>query len=79
VTSFLTTNGYNGQIWGDWQLGTLNSTTRTVSISFVNPIQPANGGTTVPNPPFTIKNVIAHVEVKCTQMSKRQRRLECTT
>jgi hypothetical protein len=31
--------------------------------------QPASGGTAVPNPPFTIKNVIAHVEVKCTQMT----------
>jgi len=69
VTSFLTTNGYNRQIWGDWQFGTLNSTTRTVSISFANPIQPASGGTAVPNPPFTIKNVIAHIEDKCTQIS----------
>src|SRR6266568_1585349 len=69
VTSFLTTNGYNGQIWGDWQFGTLNSTARKVSISFVNPIQPASGGTAVPTPPFTIKNVIAHVEDKCTQIS----------
>lgn len=69
VTSFLTTNGYNGQIWGDWQFGTLNSTARKVSISFVNPIQPASGGTTVPTPPFTIKNVIAHIEDKCTQIS----------
>ena len=38
VTSFLTTNGYNGIVWGDWQFGTLNSTTRKVSISFANPI-----------------------------------------
>ncbi len=28
VTSFLTTNGYNGIVWGDWQFGTLDSTTR---------------------------------------------------
>ena len=69
VTSFLTTNGYNGQTWGDWQFDALSSTTRKVSISFANPIQPSAGGTAVPNPPFTIKNVIAHVEVKCTQMS----------
>ena len=28
VSSFLTTNGYNGIVWGDWQFGTLNSTVR---------------------------------------------------
>jgi len=69
VSNILTTNGYNHQIWGDWQFDALNSTARTVNISFANPIQPANGGTAVPNPPFTIKNVIAHVEDKCTQIS----------
>src|SRR6478609_12148378 len=69
VTSFLTTNGYNGIVWGDWQFGTLNSTTRLVSISFANPIQVANGGTAIPNPPFTIKNVTAHIEDKCTQIN----------
>src|SRR6266480_473022 len=69
VTSFLTTNGYNGIVWGDWQFGTLNSTTRKVSISFVNPIQVANGGTATPNPPFTMKSVIAHIEDKCTMIS----------
>src|SRR5713101_7041457 len=42
VTSFLTTNGYGGILWGDWQFGTLTSTTRLVSISFANPIQVAN-------------------------------------
>src|SRR5439155_842615 len=66
VTSFLTVNGYNGIIWGDWQFGTLNSATRKVSISFANPIQLANGGTANPNPPFTTRNVIAHLEDKCT-------------
>jgi hypothetical protein len=69
VTSFLTTNGYNGIVWGDWQFGTLNSTTRKVSISFANPIQVANGGTAIPNPPFNAKNVIAHIEDKCTAFS----------
>src|SRR5216683_5068186 len=43
VTSFLTTNGYGGILWGDWQFGTLTSTTRLVSISFANPIPVANG------------------------------------
>ena len=56
VNSFLTTNGYNGIVWGDWQFGTLNSTTRLVSISFTNSISVANGGTAIPNPPFTINH-----------------------
>jgi len=69
VTTYLTCNGYNHQAFGDWQFGTLNSTVRKVSISFANAIQPSAGGTAVPNPPFTIKNVIAHVEDKCTQIA----------
>ena len=69
VTSFLTTNGYNGIVWGDWQFDTLSSTTRLVSISLVNPIPVANGGTAAPNPPFAIKTVHAHIEDKCTQIS----------
>jgi len=69
VTSFLTTTGYNGIVWCDWQFGTLNSTTRQVSISFANPIPVANGGTATPNPPFTTRNVIAHIEDKCTMIS----------
>jgi len=48
VTSFLTTNGYNGIVWGDWQFGTLNSATRKVYISFVNPILVINGGPQLP-------------------------------
>ena len=67
-TSFLTTNGYNGIVWGDWQFGTLSSTKRKVSISFVNSISIANGGTATPNPPFVVKNVIAHIEDKCTAL-----------
>jgi hypothetical protein len=69
VTSILTTNGYNGIVWGDWQFGVLNSTTRLVNISFGHPIPVANGGTATPNPPFTIKNVRAHIEDKCTALS----------
>ncbi len=68
VTSFLTTNGYNGIVWGDWQFGTLSSTTRLVSISFANSIPVSNGGAATPNPPFTIKKVTAHIEDKCTQL-----------
>jgi hypothetical protein len=69
VTSFLTTNGYNGIVWGDWQFDALNSPTRMVNISFAHSISVANGGTAVPTPPFTIKNVRAHIEDKCTQIS----------
>jgi hypothetical protein len=68
-TSFLTTNGYNGIVWGDWQFGTLNSTTRRVNISFANPIQVGSGGTAVPNPPFVTKMVIGHIQDMCTMFS----------
>ena len=41
---------------------------RSVSLSFANPIPVSAGGTATPNPPFTVKDVIAHVEDKCTQI-----------
>ncbi|HEX4919190.1 MAG TPA: hypothetical protein VFV92_00430 [Candidatus Bathyarchaeia archaeon] len=66
VTTFLTSNGYNHIQYGDWQFGTLNSTTRLVSISFANPAPLTIGGTH--NPPFTINKVTAHIEDKCTQI-----------
>jgi hypothetical protein len=69
ITSYLTCNGYNGQAFADWQFDALTSTVRQVSLSFVNGIQPSAGGTAVPNPPFTIKNVNAHVEDKCSQIA----------
>ena len=69
VTSFLTTNGYNGIVWGDWQFGTLNSTARKVSIGLTNAIPVVNGGTATPNPPFSTKIVTAHIEDKCTAIS----------
>src|SRR5262245_54303301 len=69
VTSFLTTNGYNRIIWGDWQFGTLNSTTRKVYLSFMNPIPVIAGGTTTPVPPFQTKNVTAHIEDLCTMIA----------
>ena len=68
VTTFLTSNGYNQIAYGDWQFDALNSTTRMVNLSFANPIQVASGGTAIPNPPFTINNVRAHIEDKCTQI-----------
>jgi hypothetical protein len=69
VTTYLTCNGYNGQAFGDWQFDALSSNVRTVSISFANAIYPSAGGTATPNPPFPIKNVIAHVEDKCSQIA----------
>src|SRR5437773_5252509 len=45
VRTYLTCNGYNGQAFGDWQFDALNSTGRTVSISFQNFISQSNGGT----------------------------------
>jgi len=46
VTSFLTTNGYNGIVWGDWQFGTLNSTTRPlVRSALPEPWKPGGVGT----------------------------------
>src|SRR5205814_6888868 len=69
ITSFLTTNGYNGIVWGDWQFDALSSLNRKVSIAFTSPIQVADGGTAVPNPPFTINSVNAHIEDKCTAIS----------
>jgi hypothetical protein len=69
VTSFLTTNGYNGIVWGDWQFGTLDSTTRKVTFSFTSPISISDGGTAVPNPPFSVGMVVAHIEDKCTMLS----------
>ena len=38
------------------------------SISFLNSISVVNGGTATPNPPFAVKNVIAHIEDKCTAL-----------
>jgi hypothetical protein len=69
VTTFLTCNGYNHQTYGDWQFDALSSSVRTIGLSFASPIQVSAGGTAVPNPPFTMKDVIAHVEDKCTQIA----------
>lgn len=69
VTTFLTCNGYNHQAFGDWQFDALTSPVRTVSLSFANGIPVSAGGTATPNPPFTLKDVIAHVEDKCTQIA----------
>ncbi len=70
VTSFLTTNGYNGIVWGDWQFDTYSSTTRAVnhSLDAADAVQPGDPHYTVTaNPPFWgTQNLKSHIEVKCT-------------
>jgi hypothetical protein len=69
VTSFLTTNVYNGLTWGDWQFDTYNST-RAVneSLDTDDAVQPGDPHYTVTaNPPFWgTQGLKAHIEVKCT-------------
>jgi len=50
--SFLTTNGYNGIVWGDWQFGTLNSTTRKVKHQLCQSRSSCERWNSDPNPPF---------------------------
>src|SRR5215470_9096753 len=69
-TSFLTTNGYNGIVWGDWQFGTINSTTRRISLNLTHSLQVGSGGTVVPNPPFDTRLVVGHIEDTCTMISR---------
>jgi hypothetical protein len=69
ISTYLTCNGYNGQAFADWQFDALSSSARKVSISFANGIYPSAGGTATPNPPFSVANVIAHVEDKCSQIA----------
>jgi len=73
VTSWLTSNGYNGIAYGDWQFGTLNSTTRTVGLGFNqnDAVQPGDPHAQSPfvaaNPPYWgMNDYPAHIEVKCT-------------
>jgi hypothetical protein len=74
VTSFLTTNGYNGIVWGDWQFTTFNSTTRTVGHVFdtAEAVQPGDSHYQAPaNPPFLgTQQLSSHAEVKCTLLNR---------
>src|SRR2546427_11329555 len=69
VTSFLTTNGYNHIVWGDWQFGTLSSTTRLVGIDFAILIQFAIGEKALPIHQLTLRMVAAHSEANGPQFS----------
>lgn len=72
VTSILTTNGYNGIVWGDWQFDTYNSSARSAGHSFntadVVAVQPLDPHYTAPaSPPFTgTRSLKSHVAVACT-------------
>ena len=74
VTSFLTTNGYNGIVWGDWQFGTFNSTARKVGHGFdmADAVQPGDPHfTAAANAPFLgYQDLSSHVEVKCTLLNR---------
>ena len=70
VTSYLTSNGYNGIAFGDWQFDTYESTARLVSHSFdiEDAVQPGDPHYTAPaNPPFWGTQVLtSRLTTKCT-------------
>jgi hypothetical protein len=72
VTTFLTSNGYNGIEFGDWQFGVYDSLTRNVSESLFaeDAVQPGDQHYTASaTPPFWGTLVTkAHIEVKCTMV-----------
>lgn len=72
VTSFLTSNVYNGLTYGDWQFGTYDSTTRNVnhSLDADDEVLPGDSHYTAPaNPPFAgTQGLQTHLEVKCTMV-----------
>jgi hypothetical protein len=74
VTSILTTNGYNGIAYGDWQFDTKSSVSRGVgeSLDMDDAVQPGDPHFTVlANPPFWGTQVVkAKVEVECTFLNK---------
>jgi hypothetical protein len=73
VTSILTTNGYNGIVWGDWQFSTYASTVRTVkhTLDMTEAIVPGDPHYTAPaNPPFLgTQSLTSKNEVKCTLLN----------
>jgi hypothetical protein len=75
VTSFLTSNGYNGIAFGDWQFGVYDSPSRLVdeNILLDDAVQPGDPRYTAPaSPPFGfgIQAAEAHIEVKCTLLNR---------
>jgi hypothetical protein len=75
VTSFLTSNGYNGIEFGDWQFGVYDSPSRLVNetLSIEDAVQPGDPNYTAPaSPPFGFGTQAskAHIEVKCTLLNR---------
>jgi hypothetical protein len=77
VTSWLTSNGYNGIAYGDWQFSTVNSTTRTVGQGFAqgDAVQLGDPHAQNPfvaaNPPYWgMFDYPGHIEVKCTLVNR---------
>jgi hypothetical protein len=75
VASWLTSNGYNGIAFGDWQFGVYDSPSRRVNESILaeDAVQPGDPNYTAPaNPPFGFGTQLtkAHVEVKCTLVNR---------
>ena len=75
VTWGLTSNGYNGIAFGDWQFGVYDSPSRVVneSLLFEDAVQPGDPHYTAPaNPPFGFGTQAskAHIEVKCTLVNR---------
>jgi hypothetical protein len=72
VMSILTTNGYNGILWGDWQFDTLGGA-RTVGHLFdmAGAVLPGDPHYTAPaNPPYLgTQNLNSRVQVKCTLLN----------
>jgi hypothetical protein len=70
VTSWLTSNGYNGIAYGDWQFSSLASATRTVKLAFdINDaVVQGDPPYRIPaNPPYWGTQAFpAKIEVKCT-------------
>ena len=73
VTSFLNANTYNNEPPGDWTLDLLNSSLRTMRLTFssLNEIQPGQPGYTVPpNPPFLgTDSLVSRFAEYCTAIS----------
>jgi hypothetical protein len=75
VTSWLTSNGYNGIAFGDWQFGVYDSPSRLVNESLLSEdaVQPGDPHYTAPaSPPFGFGTQAskAHIEVKCTLVNR---------
>lgn len=74
VTSYLTSNGYNGIAFGDWQFDAYASTARHVSHSFdqADAVQPGDPHYTAPaNPPYWgTQNLTSRLTVKCTFINR---------